>query len=276
LPTIASTADDDGTLTLMTVGGDNSGTDGLGFLFAGPEDKAANLGDERPSRPIERAAARSALGRLDEMEAALEHRAGESSELGARALFDPHLMAAKRDLVTYPPVRVRCAGRHHLDWIGLAPLSDHGLQLNHVDELFAPRDRRQGAFGMRSATPMNPSGPGAAIGTVSWVQDANRGAINSQPHQSGTWGDVFALTADYTCPECRCHCKVLHVSLLRLWLGAVIRGDRDVLLGPSIEVPARAERHLQRVADRGSARAWSTRTQPQASSAPEAGRKRKA
>jgi hypothetical protein len=208
---------------------------------------------ERAKRSEEVAAAETALGVLAELAETQAARPWQSGEVGARLLFDPRLMTAKYTLRPYPPVRVRCAHEHLLDWIALAPFDDHGLQLVHGQKLRHQSLRQGGALDIMSST----LGGRAALGTVTWVEDANAGLSAAIPVPSGDYGDVFGLKGIYRCKKCGREFPTLHVSLLRTWLNAVIRADREIILG----APTRGARrsYAERIADRGSARAWSSR-----------------
>jgi hypothetical protein len=206
---------------------------------------------ERPARAVEVTAANAALSRLDELQSASKPESGHTWELPSRMLFDTVLVEQKEGLKAYPPVRVRCPAGHHLDWIALAPLTDHGLQLVHGTNLQPHRFRQGGASDIRSGT----GGGRAALGTVTWVEDAKAGIGNVQPEPDGDHGETWGSKADYHCARCDRSWPVLHTTLLRLWLDAVKRGDRETsLAGLDLGRPTYAER----IEDRGSARAWST------------------
>jgi hypothetical protein len=160
-----------------------------------------------------------------------EDDGGRSGELGAKLLFDGRLLAAKDVLANYPRVDVRCGGRvkrgHHMGFIAVAPFNDHGLQLTDGPDS-VPRDRRQGG----AIDIISPSAGGrAALGTVTAVEDAAAGLGNYQAHPSGPWGDVFALKRSYQCPKCPERYTLLHVTMLRLFLKAVLADKRTVRLG---------------------------------------------
>ena len=208
--------------------------------------------DERQSRSTEVSTARQVLAILDELEAGHHPPRGVSRELPARALFDPRLLAAKAVLKYYPAVRVRCEKGHQLDWIGLAPYNDHGLQLVHGPKLVPPR-QRTGGFAIMSGS----RGNRAAYGTATFVEDAAAGVGNVKPRPDGPYGDVFGLKCEFTCPKCGLSHVTLHVTLLRLWAEAVIENSREIRLGaPWGSV---SDNGVERVADRGSARAYATR-----------------
>lgn len=220
---------------------------------------ADSLHLRRRSRAEELAAARAALGALDDLEAHRKVEVGKSREIGARALFDPRLIAQKEPLRRYPPVRVRCRCGRGLEWIAIAPRSDHGLQLVHGPRLVAPKGRRGGAYDIVSGVKTSPFGPGSATGTVTWAQDTEAGVGSSRTLPNGPHGDVYALKAHYRCPSCGFEATVLHVSLLRLFLTAVVIGDDEVQLGPPPGVARASKAKAERVADRHGAMAWSTR-----------------
>ncbi len=186
---------------------------------------------------------------------------GKSGELDGRVLRDPRLLATKEVLAPYPPVRVRCHCGKALDWIAVAPYSDHGLQLVHGPSLVPPNRRRGGARDISTGLPAGPSGPGSATGTATWVRDAEAGIGHVKPVPDGPYGKVYGLKADFSCPDKRCRRKqtVLHVSLLRLWLTTVIRAEREIRLGPLPGVAKTSKSTVERVASRQGPMAWSTR-----------------
>ncbi|MGH9110022.1 MAG: hypothetical protein ACRDY3_11270 [Acidimicrobiales bacterium] len=205
------------------------------------------------------AAAQRAAGVLDELAAGLSSDRGMSGEVDPRALMDPRLLECKGALKAYPPMRVRSGCNKTLDWIAIAPLSDHGLQLAHGPSLTAPAQRRGGAYDIVTGVPTGPSGRGSAIGTVTWVQDAEAGVGHVVPLPDGPYGKVYGLKAHYRCPRCGREQTVLHLSLLERWLTAVIGGDREVRLGPLPGTAQVSKPKVERVADRQGAMAWSTR-----------------
>lgn len=121
---------------------------GDGTRFSVPDGQtAARLTSshlERCPRRVEVASARRVAAVLDELRASRDVSPGKSAELDARALFDPRLVREKEILQAYPPVRIRCERGHTLDWIALAPLSDHGFQLVHGSKLHPPSARQGG------------------------------------------------------------------------------------------------------------------------------------
>jgi hypothetical protein len=108
---------------------------------------------------------------------------------------------------------------------------------------------------------MSPSSHWSSIGTVAWVNDAAAGIGNAKPRPDSDYGSVYALKADYRCPNPRCTrpYTVLHVTLLRHWLDAVVLGEDHVDLGqlPGTFQPSKPR--VGRIPDRGTARAYSTR-----------------
>ncbi len=215
---------------------------------------------ERRSRDEEIAAAERALVVLDELISSRQLPSGTSAELTPRQLFDPRLLATKEILKPYPPVRVLCPCGHSLDWIAIAPLSDHGLQLSHGPRLVPREQRRGGAYDILSGVPRSPFGPTSAQGTVHWVMDAEAGVGNVVPEPDGPHGKVYALKAHYHCPRdsCRFTRTVLHNTLLRSWLTAVLMRERRIYLADVPGVAAASKSHVVRIPGSGAARAWST------------------
>ena len=212
-------------------------------------------------RSEEIAAATGALRALDAIEAEQPVERGKSREIDARVLYDPRLIAHKEPLRRYPPVRVRCRCGRSLEWIAIAPRSDHGLQLVHGPHLF-PRDQRKGgAYDIEPGTKTSPFGQAPATSTGAWAQDSDAGAGNSRTLPNGPYGDVYGLKAHYRCPGSRCQFEatVLHVTLLRRFLTAVLMGDDEFRLGPLPGVAQVSKPKAERVADRHGAMTWSTR-----------------
>jgi hypothetical protein len=220
---------------------------------------AESLHLHRRPRSEELAAARGALSALVDLEAHRTVEAGRSRELDARTLYDPRLIAQKEPLRRYPPVRVRCRCGRGLEWIAVAPQGDHGLQLVHGPRLVAPKERRGGAYDIVSGVKTSPFGPGSATGTVTWAKDSEAGIGNSRTLPNGPYGDVYALKAHYRCPSCHFEATLLHISLLRLFLGAVLAGDKEIKIGPLPGVATRSTPRTARVEDHGGAWAWSTK-----------------
>ncbi len=220
---------------------------------------AESLYLHRRSRSEEIAGARAALDALDDLERRVVAAPGKSREVDARALYDRRLIAHKEPLRRYPPVRVRCRCNTSLEWIAIAPRGDHGLQLVHGPALVAPSKRRGGAEDMVAGVRQSSFGPTPATGTVTWATDSEAGVGNSRTLPSGPHGQVYGLKAHYRCPSCRYEETTLHVTLLRRFLTAVLLGEKEIRLGPLPGVAQVSEPRASRVADRGSARAWSTR-----------------
>jgi len=199
--------------------------------------------------------ARTGLAVLDELQTGLRPSRGLTRELSPQALFDPRLLAVKEALKPYPPVLVQCSCTYPLEYIALAPLSDHGLQLNRGPKL-RPGQHQGGALDILSGVRSSPMGETAALGTTTWATDSDAGVGNSRTVPDGEWGKVYGLKADYKCPALNCGrpATILHVTMLRLWLNAVIRDDLRV------QLPSGWDHRggVTRIADRGSAKAWST------------------
>jgi hypothetical protein len=213
----------------------------------------------RRPRSEEIAAATGALQALNLIEAEQPAQPEKTREIDARVLFDPRLIAHKDALRRYLPVRVRCRCGRSLEWIAIAPLGDHGLQLVHGPRLFPPGERRGGAFDIEPGTKMSPVGQGPAIGTATWAQDSDAGVGHSRTVPNGPYGNVYALKAEYRCPKCHSRETVLHVSLLRRFLTAVVLGEKEVRLGPLPGVAPPSKPQAERVPDRQGAMAWSSR-----------------
>jgi hypothetical protein len=237
-------------------------TDGgwLNRILAGTNDIPTDtLTLDRCPRAEEIPAAVGALRALDSIQAEQKFENDKTRELDARKLFDRRLLAHKEVLRRHPPIRVRCRCGRTLDWIAIAPLSDHGLQLVHGPGLARQGKRLGGAYSIVAGTKTGPNGRGSAIGTVTWAQDSDAGVGNSRTLPNGAHGDVYALKAHYRCPQCPYEETILHVSLLREFLTAVERGDTEVRLGPIPGAEQPSKPRATPIADRGGARAWSTR-----------------
>lgn len=182
----------------------------------------------RPERSVEVAAAKDALRILGQLELSHGQSAGRTREIHVEMLIRPELISLKPALRVYPPVRVRCENGHSLDWMALAPFNDHGLQLVHGPRLRERAYRKGGALDITSG-----QGGRAAIGTAHWVNDgeAEKGNLRSRP--DGEYGAVYGLKAAITCKRCRppTEAAYLHITFLRMWLEAVISGERTVSLG---------------------------------------------
>lgn len=214
----------------------------------------------RRSRSEEIAAAKGVLSALAAIEAEQPIKAGMTREIDGRLLFDQRLMAHKDPLARYPPVRVRCQCRRSLEWIAVAPRSDHGLQLVHGPRLAPMKTRQGGAYDILPGKKRSPLGQGSAAATVSWAEDTKDGLGYSRTLPNGPYGDVYALKAHYLCPGCHREETVLHVTLLRQFLTAVMGDEREISLGPIPGVAQTSKPSAERVADRNGARAWSTRS----------------
>ncbi len=213
----------------------------------------------RRSRADEIAAASAAIKALDDIQAQQPVASGKTREIDARALYDRRLIAAKEPLRRYPPVRVRCRCGKTLEWIAIAPRSDHGLQLVHGPRLVEPKKRRGGAEDIVAGVRQSPFGQTSATGTATWAKDSESGVGHSRTLPNGSHGDVYGLKAHYLCPKCGYEETALHVSLLHRFLTAVVVGDREIRLGPFSAAAQTSKSRVERVADRHGAMAWSTR-----------------
>jgi hypothetical protein len=138
-------------------------------------------------------------------------------------------------------------------------LPEQGFTLVHGPRLKAPDQRQGGAFDILAGTPGTPFGSRVAMGTVTWVEDAQAGIGNVKPRPDGPYGAVFGLKATYECKKCAYRGTLLLATLLQYWLNAVIRNDRQIELQVVTPSPESSKLSLEWIADRGSVRAWSTR-----------------
>jgi hypothetical protein len=122
--------------------------------------------------------------------------------------------------------------------------------------------RQGGAYSIEPGKQRGPFGKGSAIGTVTWAEDTEAGIGNSRTLPSGPHGDVYALKAHYRCPSCRYEQTVLHVTLLRRFLTAVLLGERGLHLGPLPGVAQASKPKVAKVVERRGAMAWYTRGGP--------------
>jgi hypothetical protein len=91
-----------------------------------------------------------------------------------------------------------------------------------------------------------------------WVEDAQAGKGKVRPTGDAP-GQSTGLPGrrTYACRRCGAACTVRDRSLLSLYLGAVVDGDREVSLA---KAKPRKQENVVRVGSRGRALAWSTRT----------------
>lgn len=209
------------------------------------------LAGPRSPRVDEIAAAEAALLRLMELEAGHQPEPGQTWDLPPALLFDPVLVEQKAMLKAYPPVKVRCAKGHHLEWIAAAPFGDHGLQLSGGPTLQPRKQRQGGAADIRSGT----LGGRSALGTVARAEDGAAGVGNVSYEPDGAHGKTWGSKLDYKCRTCPYRRTVLGVSLLRLWLQAVERDDREI----DLALLDKSATYVARLADRGPVRAWTSR-----------------
>jgi hypothetical protein len=222
----APMADDDYTLTAM---GDGGSPEPSAEKFSPRRSPAPSpIVLDRRSRQDERVAAERVLAVLDELDGARKTLPGKSRELPPEAFRDRRLLEAKETLKSYPPIRVRCDNGHHLCWAVITPFRDHGLQLVFAPILVPPGRRQGGAFDTVSD---RSTGATAVLGTEVWVKHAAES--NVQPISDGAHGDTYGLSGKFQCQKCRPlrSYKYRHVTLLRLWLDAVLRNDRQIEIG---------------------------------------------
>ncbi|MDA8310758.1 MAG: hypothetical protein M0Z46_09120 [Actinomycetota bacterium] len=229
-------------------------------IAAGTTELAAELLFlHRRPRAEEVAGATAALQALDEIEAHEPVEEAKTREIDARALYDRRLIGAKEPLRRYPAVRVRCRCGRSLEWIAVAPRADHGLQLVHGPRLVEPNERRGGAEDIVAGVRQSRFAPTRATGTATWAKDTEAGVGHSRTLPNGPHGDVYGLKAHYRCPKCAYEETVLHVTLLRRFLTAVVAGEREVRLGALPGAAQSSKPRVVRVGARQGAAAWSTR-----------------
>jgi hypothetical protein len=195
----------------------------------------------RPEAPVRApraealVAARQALSALSTLEeqndAELRKRERQSgysqtTELAEIFLRDPRLVDPLRPLLGEGPFPARGRCGHRLGWIALNPVPEfQGALVVSADYAFPKKDRKPGAFGLKSADKTK-----TVWGTQIIVEDSSHGRGFQTTPGVGTWGAGFGRKRIWRCRKCGKLAPMTNRRLIRLFLEAIIDDEREVQL----------------------------------------------
>jgi hypothetical protein len=145
---------------------------------------------------------------------------------GPSAVTNLELNAALDPLRLHPALGVRC-GRCDYGIAYLA-LNTQGTTMVSGNNRVRPKRRRGGVYDLAA---LDQTDPGTATGLLGWQADAQegRGTITPTGERAGQ-RTGFAQRRTHTCEKCGASYTHNNRTLLRLFLEAAARGDRDIRL----------------------------------------------
>lgn len=158
--------------------------------------------------------------------AALALRHEQTKELQEPYIRDWSLVEPLQSLMGEGPFVVwgRCA--HRLGYVALNPLvTMQGALMVTADYAFPKSRRKPGAFGLKNADKTK-----TVYGTTIIVQDSSQGLGSQTTPPDGPWGSAFGRKRTWRCRKCDRSQNVLNVTLLRLFLEAIVDGKEEVQL----------------------------------------------
>ena len=171
----------------------------------------------------------SVLDKQNETEArerARQFQHSQTTELDESILRDPRLVEHLRPLRGEGPFPARGRCGHRLGWIALNPIPEfQGARIVSADFAFPKKDRKPGAFGLKSADKTK-----TVWSTQTIVEDSSHGRGFQTTPGVGPWGATFGLKRIWRCRVCGKPAPVTNRHLLRRFLETVVDGEEEVQL----------------------------------------------
>jgi hypothetical protein len=155
-----------------------------------------------------------------------QFRHPQTTELDEIFIRDPRLVEPLRQLRGEGPFPAwgRCG--HRLGWIALNPVPEfQGARIVSADYAYPKKDRKPGAFGLKSADKTK-----TVWSTQTIVEDSSHGRGFQTTPGVGPWGATFGLKRIWRCRVCGKSAPVTNRQLLRRFLETVVDGEKEVQL----------------------------------------------